>query len=184
MFSDRIPIRYDEKQVGIYCIRNKANGKFYIGSSINCYHRIKAHHFARLKDNTHTNPHLQAAYNLHGKAAFEYFIIELCHPDHLFQREQFYIDTTGCLKGEIGYNCNQFADRVVLTPEQRKKISQAKLGKKRDPETKKKMWAAIQNWRKNATPEQIEAREIKRINALRAVLKRDPRTGRYLKNEH
>ncbi len=73
---------------------------------------------------------------------------------------------------------------LVLNDEQKKKISVAKKGKPRDPETKKKMWAAIQNWRTNATPNQIAAREIKRITNLRAVSKRDPITGRYLKNEN
>lgn len=181
--ATRIAMRYDIKQSGIYCIINKVSNKFYIGSSVNCYHRIKSHHFARLKAKTHTNPHLQAAYDKYGKEAFEYFILEECVPEMLFAVEQQYIDNTGCLNNEVGYNINQFADRVVLTDEQKKKISIAKKGKPRDPETKKKMWAAIENWRQNATPEQIKARETKRLTNLRAVLKRDGTTGRYLKNE-
>ena len=76
--KNKIKPIWNARQCGIYCIRNKINGKFYIGSSINCYKRIKSHHFARLKAQTHTNPHLQASFNKYGKLAFEAFVVEEC----------------------------------------------------------------------------------------------------------
>jgi group I intron endonuclease len=168
----RIDMRYDIKQSGIYCILNTINGKFYIGSSINCYHRVKSHHFARLKAKTHNNPHLQSAYDLYGKKAFTYFIVEFCEPDKLCEIEQLYLDNTNCLNRDVGYNINQFADRIVLTAEQREKISAVKKGKPRDPETKRKMWEAIKRWRENATPEEIAAKEEKRLASLREAQSR------------
>lgn len=124
----KIPLLYNIKQCGIYCIRNTVNGKIYIGSSKNAYHRVKSQHFDRLQSNRHTNPHLQSAWNQHGKKSFEYFLIEECRSDILIVREQWYLDNTLCLDNQYGYNINVLAERTVLTPEQCKKISKNKMG--------------------------------------------------------
>jgi len=58
---ERIPLKWDGKQCGIYCIKNLENGKVYIGSSKDCYHRVRSQHFDKLQRGDHNNPHLQAS---------------------------------------------------------------------------------------------------------------------------
>lgn len=77
-------------QCGIYQIVNTKNGNVYIGSS-NDLNRRKSQHFHCLKNGTHTNPKLQAAY---AKApdVFKFFVIESCQESELTTLEQKYID--------------------------------------------------------------------------------------------
>jgi len=118
------------KQVGIYCIRNARNGKVYIGSSVNCYHRVKSQHFARLRSGKHSNPHLQSAWNRYGEQSFESFVVELCDESQLLNREQFWIDENNCRDSRYGYNCVR-ADRKEHTDKQKQRISAAAFGKSR-----------------------------------------------------
>lgn len=55
--------------VGIYVIRNKMNGKCYIGQSSDIESRWK-HHVNDLKSNCHHNQKLQNAWNKYGKDNF------------------------------------------------------------------------------------------------------------------
>jgi group I intron endonuclease len=82
---------------GIYRIINSANGKIYIGSSIDLDRRRKQHFVELLKDE-HCNSHLQNAYNKYGKENFTFEILEIITDQDnikqvLLDREQFYIDT-------------------------------------------------------------------------------------------
>jgi len=43
------------KKSGIYCIKNIVNDKFYIGSSIHIYYRLRRHKSDLIKK-THANP--------------------------------------------------------------------------------------------------------------------------------
>ena len=157
------PLNYKEKQCGVYCIRNKINGKVYIGSSVNSYHRVKSQHFDRLQRGTHTNPHLQSSWVKYGKNAFESFLIESCREEDLLKLEQKYIDSTGCLNPEVGYNINTKAEKTILTTEQRQKISISKKGKPRSKECKKKISIALKNkkWSQEALDNRCKGRIAK-----------------------
>lgn len=63
------------KEPVIYRIRNKVNGKVYIGSTNNRYVRWKTHK-KKLNRNTHHCHHLQAAWNKYGAGAFAFEVIE------------------------------------------------------------------------------------------------------------
>jgi group I intron endonuclease len=60
----------------IYKIENKANGKFYIGSTIRKKHIRKYEHFSMLRSNTHCNKYLQNSWNKYGEENFEFSIVE------------------------------------------------------------------------------------------------------------
>lgn len=141
-----IEIKWDVKQCGVYCIRNKINRKQYFGSSVNCYHRIKSQHLAKLRKGTHNNPHLQASFKKYREGAFEYFIVELCKERTMLIREQWYIDKSKCLDRCFGYNINTKAEKTILTDEQREKIRLSKLGKKRSKKKSVGVYKSGKNW--------------------------------------
>lgn len=61
---------------GVYMIRNKANGKVYIGESGDINQRWDQHRQA-LENGNHANKYLQGDYNEYGKAAFDFSIIHV-----------------------------------------------------------------------------------------------------------
>lgn len=114
---------------GIYEIRNTANGKFYIGSSNNIRLRWNGHR-AKLKNNTHANPHLQAAWNIYGETLFSFTILEYCPVSELQEREQHYLDSSD--KTAL-YNIATYADPLdrlrYPSSETRERMSKAKIGR-------------------------------------------------------
>lgn len=97
-----------DDKCGVYQIKNKVNGKVYIGSSKNIYERWKQH-IKKLNKGNHDGEHFQNAWNLYGADNFEFTIIEECEPEIRFKREQYYMDLTKCYVREYGYNTNKKA---------------------------------------------------------------------------
>lgn len=92
------------KDSGLYMIVNEANGKVYIGSSINVYRRYKEHK-KQLNDNKHTNSHLQHSFNKYGKEKFKFKIIKRFVPhDDLYKEETKEILKYKSNDSEFGYN--------------------------------------------------------------------------------
>jgi group I intron endonuclease len=79
------------KTSGIYKIINRANGKYYVGSSRNIKQRWESHRYY-LTRNTHSNLHLQAAWNKYGKEKFFIEIINRIDASLLLDTEQLYLD--------------------------------------------------------------------------------------------
>lgn len=76
----------------IYRITCSANGKFYIGSTVNQTQRW-ARHRRQLRDGTHPNKHMLAAWTKHGEGAFTFEVLEcIDDPASLFAAEQRYLD--------------------------------------------------------------------------------------------
>lgn len=98
-----------KKIIGIYQIKNKLNGKIYIGSSINVNQRLNEHK-NNLRHNKHPNKHLQSSWNYYKEENFEFSIIEECNKEMLLKREQFYIDTNKSFEREKGYNNRKKAE--------------------------------------------------------------------------
>jgi group I intron endonuclease len=66
----------------IYWIKNRLNGKFYVGSTTQRYVRWKTHK-KKLRAGTHHCAHLQAAWKKYGEDAFDFSVVEkvLCVDD-------------------------------------------------------------------------------------------------------
>lgn len=82
------------KNSGIYMIKNKVNGKFYIGSSVNLHNR-KNQHWARIRNGSHSNKTLIKSFKKYGEDSFEFIIIENVITNefkYLIEREQWWMD--------------------------------------------------------------------------------------------
>lgn len=76
---------------GIYCIKNKTNGKRYIGKSIDIQERWKTHKM-QLRNGNHVNPYLQRSWDKYGSDSFEFSILEECSDEILNEREKYWIE--------------------------------------------------------------------------------------------
>lgn len=132
MASSSIPPR-----CGIYLIINTKNGKFYIGQSQDINRRWNSHR-SNLRKNTHSNCHLQRAWNIDGEDKFKFLVLEYCPIEQLDEREQ--IQLNAHVNGDNCYNIavdatapNRGRTGTMLgkhhTEETRRKISAAKKGK-------------------------------------------------------
>lgn len=142
--------------LGIYQIYNKANGKQYIGSSVNIENRWRQHR-SSLKKQKHRNSHLQNAWNMYGENTFAFEIIEECSKEELKNKESWYLEnthniynlTTNVEKPFLGRKHTEETNRInseyhkgraprkgaILTEETKEKIRKANIGKKQSKET-------------------------------------------------
>jgi len=142
---------------GVYQIKNLANGKVYIGSSVNIKARW-ANHRSSLRKDKHHSAALQRAWNKYGKDGFEFSILEIVDDRAmLFERENFYVTKFKSADGRNGYNTLVKAGSAAgyrHTAEAKRKMSdgQKKIpyeqrltfcvsfaGRKHSEETKQKM---------------------------------------------
>lgn len=89
---------------GVYGIRNKVNGKMYVGSAARSIKTRVGLHRAALVRGDHDNSHLQRAWNKYGPDAFEFGTLELCTAEVCISREQYWIDFFRTADGNCGYN--------------------------------------------------------------------------------
>ena len=101
------------KQAGVFQVRNKANGKVLLGSSLNLEGPLNAHKFM-LTIGRHRNETLQKEWNEYGADKFTFEILEVVKvkddphfnlTDELILLEQIWIEKIQPL-GERGYNLN------------------------------------------------------------------------------
>ncbi|MCC5636289.1 GIY-YIG nuclease family protein [Nostoc sp. CHAB 5844] len=95
---------------GIYKIKNRVNGKFYIGSSKNIKVRFWQH-VNSLKKGDHHSYRLQADWDKFGEESFELFVIEEVEAEKLSYVEQNYLNLYRTFDPSIGYNICALADR-------------------------------------------------------------------------
>jgi len=129
------------KIMGIYKITNTTNNKVYIGQSLDLKRR-RAKHIQSLKNNNHTNKHLQLAFNEYGEDNFKFEIIEeLTDISQLDKNETYWINYYKSYNRECGYNIELggVKNKHFIPLETREKMRIAKLGVKRSPEVVKAM---------------------------------------------
>lgn len=97
---------------GVYCILNKINGKRYVGSAVDLNNR-RDRHTKALNKSTHSNRHLQAAWNAYGSRSFDFIVIMKCHPDRCIENEQKYIDYYDSSNPNHGYNLSPTAGSTL-----------------------------------------------------------------------
>lgn len=91
-------------KAGIYCLRNKNNGKRYIGSSKHIKERL-IEHLSQLETHTHSNKELQEAFDTDGlEICIVEYIDDLEDRDAILECEQKWIDYYQCTNPEYGYN--------------------------------------------------------------------------------
>jgi group I intron endonuclease len=99
------------KICGVYAIKNKINGKLYIGSSNNIRKRFY-NHKNLLINNKHYNIKLQRAWNKNGENNFEFYILEETSTNEIELREaeQKHLDLNNSYSPKSGYNISKKAD--------------------------------------------------------------------------
>lgn len=112
----------------IYVIENKNSDKFYIGRTNNPAAR-KRGHLSELRRGIHGNPRLQASFNKHGEAAFEFKVVDSAPSDSIYEKEAEWFAAFDCNKNYL-YNCHfeTFGGPNICrphTPESAAKISEA-----------------------------------------------------------
>ena len=119
----------------IYQIKNKVNGKIYIGSTANIKRRW-ADHIYLLDRNIHHSLKLQRAWNKYGKDSFEFSILEEFESDNegdKYVREQYYLDLYKSYNRDIGFNISKNAlapmDGRHHSEETKRKFSETRKGK-------------------------------------------------------
>lgn len=147
------------KYPGVYCIRNKMNGKVYIGEAINIYLRWIEHR-CRLRNNYCENSYLQRAWSKYGEDSFLFEVLERCEIEDLIKRESHWCTVFNSYNRSKGYNLRvstsdgkylalqESKDKMsvfwqanpqIYTKERNNKIRLAKLGVPRSEETKLKL---------------------------------------------
>lgn len=114
---------------GIYTIKNKLDGKMYIGQSVNINKR-KAYHLWMLRSGNHFNPKLQNAFNKYSEENFEFKVLELCKFDEINNKEIQFIKKYNSI--EEGYNICEGGNGSlgrILSDETKRKIAKANIGR-------------------------------------------------------
>jgi group I intron endonuclease len=112
----------------IYVIENTNSDKFYIGRTNDPAAR-KRGHLSELRRGIHGNPRLQASFNKHGEAAFEFKVVDSAPSDCIHEKEAEWFAAFDCNKDYL-YNCHfeTFGGPKIFkphTPESAAKISEA-----------------------------------------------------------
>lgn len=152
----------------VYRIRCAANGRCYIGSSVNMAAR-RLHHLWLLRRGAHHSRHLQRAYDKHGEAALVWEVIASVPVALLIEAE-----TAAIQLERPAFNGDQpMATRLGAkqSASAKAKVSAANKGRKRSPEFRAELAARMLGNRRadgNQNARKVTPEIRVRINQLRA----------------
>jgi group I intron endonuclease len=120
-----------EKIVGIYGLRNKITGKWYVGQSIDIYDRWESYRILKCK----LQRKLYAALKKYGFDAFDKIILEKCiaQKSILDNLEDHYIVLYDSITN--GYNLKRGGSAGTLSSESKSRISKSLIGRFRGSES-------------------------------------------------
>jgi group I intron endonuclease len=111
------------KESGIYCYRNKINGKLYIGQAKNLH--VRYLNFLNTKQR-YAGQIIENARNKYGVDNFEYSVLTHCPIDELNYWEAFYVERLNCVTPH-GYNMTNGGDSVYTSTQAFKNAQTEKL---------------------------------------------------------
>jgi group I intron endonuclease len=168
---------------GIYKITNLVNGKIYIGSSVDVMSRW-ANHRSTLRRGKHKNPHLQSAWLKYGENNFRFDVVKYLllkegwsdkeKNEEILRIEQTYLDESGCLDRDLGYNIRPRSDRKFHSEETKKKMRKPK------PEG----FGDARRGEKNSFYGREHSEEALRVMSEKKTGKNNPNYGKSLSDGH
>lgn len=159
---------------GIYQARLKKDGRVYIGQSVDCEDRRKAHKSSSKTEDTY----FYRAIRKYGWENFEWSIIEECSREDLDTREMFWIKKKRSNKEGFGFNSTEGGNGnkgYSLSAEAKEKLSRLRLGTHLSEETKQKISAAEKG--------RVLSEESKRALSLKRQGKNNPFYGKHHSEE-
>lgn len=115
-----------EKICGIYCIKNKINGKCYVGQSVDINNRWKEH--KKLHSNNST--YLYNSLKKYSSDGFDWVVLEECSKEQLNSREIHWIEKLDCISPN-GYNLKSGGGKnCYYSEETKKKMSESQRGER------------------------------------------------------
>lgn len=131
---------------GVYVIRNKVDGKVYVGSTTRHIFKRWQEHLRLLNAGKHISVVLQRSWLKYGRDAFEFAVLERCDKEQCIAREQHWIDELKAAKRTHGYNLSPNAGNNagrVVSQETRAKLSAIQRGKVIPESVRRKMSDAL-----------------------------------------
>jgi group I intron endonuclease len=110
----------------IYVVKNKINGKCYVGQTIQKWPQRKNEHHSK----PHPNSAIEMAIKKYGKENFSWKVIEqkITNQNHLNLLEKFYIIYYNSSVDKWGYNIREGGSHGRFSEETRKKMSKSHKG--------------------------------------------------------
>ncbi len=128
-----MPVARRPWNTGVYAIRNKGNGKVYVGSAAGAGGFVARwrEHKSQLRCGVHNNTHLMSAWMKYGEDAFEFVILLRCPPERCLKNEQFFINKFRSQDRDFGYNACPVAGSMLgfrFSEKSREKIADRMMG--------------------------------------------------------
>jgi group I intron endonuclease len=176
---------------GVYWIyQSNRDRAVYVGSSNNVERRLR-NHKAYMEHGTHKNRRLQSTWAKYASTDFTFELLEAVQPEHLIEREQFWMDalTPSCnisLAADSPNRGRQFSEEHLRrmsdanrgkmpSADNLRKLHEGNRGKTRSPELRLKISKSLTG----RTPS--EETKLKISNALKGI-KKPPRDAEYCRN--